>query len=48
MMHTYRLLDLTPKGRNENGHGMRWVRHVCGGTDMVSNGTQTGPRIAIQ
>ena len=27
MMHTYRLLDLTPKGRDENGHGMGWVRH---------------------
>jgi predicted dithiol-disulfide oxidoreductase (DUF899 family) len=27
MMHTYRLLDLTPKGRDEDGHGMAWVRH---------------------
>ena len=27
MMHTYRLLDLTAKGRDEDGHGMRWVRH---------------------
>ena len=27
MMHTYRLLDLTAKGRDENGHGMGWVRH---------------------
>jgi predicted dithiol-disulfide oxidoreductase (DUF899 family) len=27
MMHTYRLLDLTPKGRDEDGHGMGWVRH---------------------
>jgi predicted dithiol-disulfide oxidoreductase (DUF899 family) len=27
MMHTYRLLDLTPKGRDENGRGMAWVRH---------------------
>jgi predicted dithiol-disulfide oxidoreductase (DUF899 family) len=29
MMHTYRLLDLTPKGRDENGprSGMAWVRH---------------------
>jgi predicted dithiol-disulfide oxidoreductase (DUF899 family) len=27
MMHTYRLLDLTPKGRDEDGRGMRWVRH---------------------
>ena len=27
MMHTYRLLDLTPKGRDENGHAMGWVRH---------------------
>src|SRR5579871_242289 len=24
MMHTYRLLDLTPKGRDENGRGMHW------------------------
>ena len=29
MMHTYRLLDLTPKGRDENGprSGMARVRH---------------------
>jgi predicted dithiol-disulfide oxidoreductase (DUF899 family) len=27
MMHTYRLLDLTPKGRDENGRAMAWVRH---------------------
>jgi predicted dithiol-disulfide oxidoreductase (DUF899 family) len=27
MMHTYRLLDLTPKGRDEDGFGMKWVRH---------------------
>jgi predicted dithiol-disulfide oxidoreductase (DUF899 family) len=27
MMHTYNLLDLTPKGRDEDGHGMGWVRH---------------------
>ena len=29
MMHTYRLLDLTAKGRDENGprSGMAWVRH---------------------
>lgn len=29
MMHTYRLLDLTPKGRDEHGprSGMAWVRH---------------------
>lgn len=27
MMHTYRLLDLTPKGRDENGQIMAWVRH---------------------
>jgi predicted dithiol-disulfide oxidoreductase (DUF899 family) len=27
MMHTYRLLDLTPKGRDEDGRGMGWVRH---------------------
>jgi predicted dithiol-disulfide oxidoreductase (DUF899 family) len=27
MMHTYRLLDLTPKGRDENGRSMAWVRH---------------------
>lgn len=28
MMGTYRLLDLTPKGRDEEpGHGMAWVRH---------------------
>ena len=27
MMHTYRLLDLTPKGRDEDGLGMEWVRH---------------------
>lgn len=28
MMGTYNLLDLTPKGRDENpGHGMDWVRH---------------------
>jgi predicted dithiol-disulfide oxidoreductase (DUF899 family) len=24
MMHTYRLLDLTAKGRDEDGHGMAW------------------------
>ncbi|KAF1723072.1 DUF899 domain-containing protein [Pseudoxanthomonas wuyuanensis] len=29
MMHTYALLDLTPKGRDEDGlgYGMEWVRH---------------------
>jgi predicted dithiol-disulfide oxidoreductase (DUF899 family) len=27
MMHTYRLLDLTPKGRDEDRLGMEWVRH---------------------
>jgi predicted dithiol-disulfide oxidoreductase (DUF899 family) len=29
MMHTYRLLDLTPKGRDENNldFTMDWVRH---------------------
>ena len=29
MMGTYRLLDLTPKGRDERGtfHTMEWVRH---------------------
>ena len=27
MMHTYRLLDLTPMGRDEDGRGMAWVRH---------------------
>ena len=28
MMGTYRMLDLTPKGRDEHGgHGMAWVRH---------------------
>ena len=27
MMHTYRLLDLTPRGRDEDGRGMGWVRH---------------------
>jgi predicted dithiol-disulfide oxidoreductase (DUF899 family) len=29
MMHTYRLLDLTPKGRDEDALGftMEWVRH---------------------
>ncbi len=27
MMHTYRLLDLTPKGRDEHGRGMAWLRH---------------------
>jgi predicted dithiol-disulfide oxidoreductase (DUF899 family) len=28
MMHTYNLLDLTPKGRDEEeGRGMAWVRH---------------------
>jgi predicted dithiol-disulfide oxidoreductase (DUF899 family) len=27
MMHTYRLLDLTPKGRDEDGRAMAWVRH---------------------
>jgi predicted dithiol-disulfide oxidoreductase (DUF899 family) len=27
MMHTYRLLDLTPKGRDEDRRGMAWVRH---------------------
>jgi predicted dithiol-disulfide oxidoreductase (DUF899 family) len=28
MMHTYNLLDLTPKGRDEaKGGGMAWVRH---------------------
>jgi len=27
MMGTYRMLDLTPKGRDEEGHNMQWVRH---------------------
>jgi predicted dithiol-disulfide oxidoreductase (DUF899 family) len=27
MMHTYRLLDLTPNGRDEAGGAMAWVRH---------------------
>lgn len=27
MMHTYRLLDLTPKGRDEGAGIMAWVRH---------------------
>lgn len=27
MMGTYRMLDLTPKGRDEQGHNMAWVRH---------------------
>jgi predicted dithiol-disulfide oxidoreductase (DUF899 family) len=27
MMHTYRLLDLTAKGRDEGGGAMAWVRH---------------------
>ena len=27
MMHTYRLLDLTPNGRDEGGRAMAWVRH---------------------
>jgi predicted dithiol-disulfide oxidoreductase (DUF899 family) len=27
MMGTYNLLDLVPKGRDEEGRGMRWVRH---------------------
>jgi predicted dithiol-disulfide oxidoreductase (DUF899 family) len=29
MMHTYNLLDLTPKGRDEDGldFTMAWVRH---------------------
>ena len=27
MMGTYRMLDLTPKGRDEDGHNMQWVRH---------------------
>jgi predicted dithiol-disulfide oxidoreductase (DUF899 family) len=27
MMHTYRLLDLTAKGRDEDGRAMEWVRH---------------------
>jgi predicted dithiol-disulfide oxidoreductase (DUF899 family) len=28
MMHTYNMLDLTPKGRDErDGEGMAWVRH---------------------
>jgi predicted dithiol-disulfide oxidoreductase (DUF899 family) len=27
MMGTYRMLDLVPKGRDEEGHGMAWVRH---------------------
>ena len=27
MMGTYNLLDLTPKGRDEPGGGMEWVRH---------------------
>ncbi|MGN6571132.1 MAG: DUF899 family protein, partial [Pseudolabrys sp.] len=28
MMGTYRMLDLTPKGRDEGeGHAMAWVRH---------------------
>ncbi len=27
MMGTYRMLDLTPKGRDEGGNNMAWVRH---------------------
>jgi len=27
MMHTYNLLDLTAKGRDEDGRSMGWVRH---------------------
>jgi predicted dithiol-disulfide oxidoreductase (DUF899 family) len=27
MMGTYRMLDLTPRGRDEQGHNMAWVRH---------------------
>jgi predicted dithiol-disulfide oxidoreductase (DUF899 family) len=27
MMGTYRMLDLTPKGRDEGGKNMSWVRH---------------------
>jgi predicted dithiol-disulfide oxidoreductase (DUF899 family) len=27
MMGTYRMLDLTPKGRDEGGRNMSWVRH---------------------
>jgi len=27
MMGTYRMLDLTPKGRDEGGRNMAWVRH---------------------
>lgn len=27
MMGTYRMLDLTPKGRDEDGRNMAWVRH---------------------
>ena len=27
MMGTYRMLDLTPKGRDEQGRNMAWVRH---------------------
>jgi predicted dithiol-disulfide oxidoreductase (DUF899 family) len=27
MMGTYRMLDLTPKGRDEGGKNMAWVRH---------------------
>ena len=27
MMGTYRMLDLTPKGRDEDGKNMAWVRH---------------------
>jgi predicted dithiol-disulfide oxidoreductase (DUF899 family) len=27
MMGTYTMLDLTPKGRDEAGAGMKWVRH---------------------
>jgi len=27
MMGTYNMLDLTPKGRDEPGAGMEWVRH---------------------
>ena len=27
IMGTYRLLDLVPKGRDEEGNGMQWLRH---------------------
>jgi len=27
LINTYNFLDLVPKGRDENGHGMSWTRH---------------------